>query len=60
MFGVWISGSYLMVLDLEHLNLEFVSACLGATLLGHSLVAAVFRNSGSGPHSLKARSGPGI
>ena len=25
MFGVWISGSYLMVLDLEHLNLELVS-----------------------------------
>ncbi len=59
-----------MVLDLEHLNSEFVSACPprpetgtgsgGATLLGHSLVAAVFRNSSSGPHSLKARSGPGI
>jgi len=49
-----------MVLDLEHLNLEFVSACPGATSLGHSVVAAVFRNSSSGPRSLKARSGPGI
>ena len=31
----------------------------GATSLGHSVVASLFRNSSSGPHSLKARTGPG-
>ena len=49
-----------LFLSFEHSRFEFVSACPGATSLGHSVVAAVFRNSSSGPHSLKARSGPGI
>ena len=49
-----------MVLDLVHLDLEFVSACPGATLLELILVVAKFRKQYRYTHALQARSGPGI